>query len=277
VLLFAYSVRDPAGKGIAKALTSILGLELRSGGAGELVEYVKERDFALAGFDAEPTNLDSIGAYFPSIDFVIVLSRHSSAAGVPSLTVHHTGNFGSEAPYGGRPFELGIANPPVAKAMLKSLAALAPEGFEVSYEATHHGPTSLSAPLTFVEIGSTEEEWTRRDLHEIVARAALQALEIRRGDLKTSCRPCIGVGGGHYPKKHTALSLETDLCYGHIISKRVVSLLSPEEFERALEMCASRCKPRPVALVVEKKSVRSSYRKLASSWAARVGLEYLEV
>lgn len=277
MLLFAYSVRDPAGKGIAEALASMTGVEVRSEGAEGLVEFAKGPDFAIAGFDAEPTHLDSVGDWFSPIDFVVVLSKHSSSAGIPSLTVHHTGNFGGEAPYGGRPFELGIANPPVARAVLRALAELAPEEFEVSYEATHHGPTSLSVPLTFVEIGSSEREWIRRDLHEIVARAALQALRIYRGELGVSCKPCVGIGGGHYPRKHTMLSLEADLCYGHIISKKVVDSLGPEELERALDMCAARCEPRPAALVVEKKSVRSGYRRLAYEWAERLGLEYLEV
>ena len=31
--------------------------------------------------------------------------------------------------------------------------------YEITIEATHHGPTSLKKPLLFIEIGSTEKQW----------------------------------------------------------------------------------------------------------------------
>ncbi len=92
-------------------------------------------------------------------DVLIFLSRHYSANPVPVLTVHVTGNFGT-AEVGGTPRTLAPAAPAMMQATLRALRKHCPEGYRVSYEVTHHGPTGLSHPSFFVEIGSTEKEWT---------------------------------------------------------------------------------------------------------------------
>ncbi len=92
-------------------------------------------------------------------DLIIFLSRHASVNPVPVLTVHVTGNFGV-AELGGTARTLAPAAPGMMQATLRALARHCPEGYRVSYEVTHHGPTGLSLPSFFVEIGSTEKEWT---------------------------------------------------------------------------------------------------------------------
>ena len=51
----------------------------------------------------------------------VFLSRHRSASGIASLTCHSTGNFSQDTLYGGKPNELGMANPTMLKAYFNEL------------------------------------------------------------------------------------------------------------------------------------------------------------
>ena len=93
----------------------------------------------------------------PDADLIIVVSRHSSVNPVPVLTVHPAGNFGI-AGLGGNDRELGLTSPAWMKAVLQNHAEFAPEGYRVSYEITHHGPTDFQVPFVFVEVMNTEKE-----------------------------------------------------------------------------------------------------------------------
>ena len=93
-----------------------------------------------------------------SPSLAIVASRHSSKSGTPTLTCHSTGNFGP-AEAGGNPKQLGIAPALYLREALLGLKENPPEGYEVSLEVTHHGPSSLPFPIMFVEVGSTERGW----------------------------------------------------------------------------------------------------------------------
>ena len=109
-------------------------------------------------------------------DLLIFLSRHYSANPVPVLTVHVTGNFGA-ADVGGTPRTLAPAAPAMMQATLRELRKHCPEGYRVSYEVTHHGPTGLSHPSFFVEIGSTEKEWTDPSPPGLLLRACCLRLQ----------------------------------------------------------------------------------------------------
>ncbi len=136
-----------------------------------LLNKVKETDKAFGnypvyegdGFDmiiieSPHIHAEWIAEAYPS-DLYIFPSVHTSESGKRSLTVHPTGNFG-DALLGGRGRTLSVAP---ALHMRSALLTLMEEkerrglDYAVSYEVTHHGPT-ISAPLLFVEVGSTEEE-----------------------------------------------------------------------------------------------------------------------
>jgi D-aminoacyl-tRNA deacylase len=143
-------------------------------------------------------------------DLIIFLSRHSSVNPVPVLTVHVTGNFGA-AELGGEARTLTPAAPAMMQAVLRSLARHCPEGYAVSYEVTHHGPTDLAIPSFFVEIGSTEKEWEDPVAGVAVAKAVLTAVPIR-------AVPLIGIGGTHYAPRQTEIALTARGSFGHIAS-----------------------------------------------------------
>jgi len=146
-------------------------------------------------------------------DLVIFLSRHSSVNPVPVLTVHTTGNYGV-AELGGSPKTLAPAAPVMMHAILRGLARHCPEGYRVSYEVTHHGPTTLSLPSFFVEIGSTEKEWNDPVAARAVAKAVLNAVPL------PDAVPLVGFGGTHYAVRETDIALSGRGAFGHIASSQ---------------------------------------------------------
>ncbi len=158
-------------------------------------------------------------------DLIIFLSRHYSVNPVPVLTVHVTGNFGT-ADVGGDPRTLAPAAPHMMQATLRALSKHCPEGYRVSYEVTHHGPTGLSLPSFFVEIGSSEKEWTDPIAGRAVAESVLSACPVNPV-------PLIGFGGTHYATRETEIALTSRGAFGHIAHTREVPGLD-EEMVRAM-------------------------------------------
>ena len=103
---------------------------------------------------------------------IAFLSRHKSASGRPSLTVHPVGNWGA-ADYGGTPGAVSGTAPEWMTGLLLAISRTAPAGYQVCFEATHHGPL-LETPAFFVEIGSDESRWELREPAEVLARALLE-------------------------------------------------------------------------------------------------------
>ncbi len=263
-ILLAYSLRDLAGTGVAEILRDLLGMER----VGE--NTYEAGGVVLAGFPQDVLEFEVVEQAF-SPGETIVLSRHRSEARVKSLTVHHTGNPLAQALAGGRPRELGVANPPRAKQLLQLLAEKAEEAgiageFEVTLEVTHHGPTSIEAPMVFIEIGSSEEEWRDPRARRVVAETVAEALSRRLPD----CRPAAGFGGGHYARKHTGVMLETDICYGHIYAKYVFKAGVDDHM---LGQAFTRSRPRAMLAVVEKKGVNSRDRARIARVAEALGAE----
>lgn len=164
---------------------------------------------------------DTITAHYLTREFdveaVIFVSRHECLSGRPMLTVHVPGNLGWEATHGGRPRELAWAHPQRVKAALLALRSAVDRlglDYPTTMEATHHGPTELSVPAMFVEIGSTPERWVDEEAAEAVAEAAwAAATSPARG------RSAVGYGGSHYAPKQTKASVELDVAVGHVVPK----------------------------------------------------------
>jgi D-aminoacyl-tRNA deacylase len=160
-------------------------------------------------------------------DLVIYLSKHRSESGRPSLTVHPIGNPGA-ADFGGQPETLV---PSAARWMTAALRALRrlgrPLPYEVTFEATHHGPF-LTSPTFYVEQGSTAREWEDRDASRAIGRALL---ELRPLDAPIA----IGLGGGHYMPRHTDLALRRRIAFGHLLPTHALEKASPAALEQAVE------------------------------------------
>ena len=161
------------------------------------------------------------------VDLMIFLSRHSSVNPVPVLTVHVTGNYRT-AELGGESRTLAPAAPAMMQATLRALARHCPEGYRVSYEVTHHGPTDLVHPSFFVEIGSTEKEWNDPLAGRAVAEAVLSAVP-------QDPVPLIGFGGTHYAVRQTEIALTSRGAFGHIAHTREVAELDEEMVRSMME------------------------------------------
>ena len=170
----------------------------------------------------EMDNLDDI---HPDTKCFIFLSQHRSTSKIPTLTCHFTGNF-NENMYGGRPKELGICYPWLQKQYLIEINKRRNEvpEYDIIIEATHHGPTSLKKPSIFIEIGSTQKEWSDPIVSSIVTETLLKVISTKPGK---SEKAGIAFGGTHYPIKFNRMILESEFGLGAVASK--YDLINVEE------------------------------------------------
>ena len=159
------------------------------------------------------------------IDNIVFLSRHKAASGRPSLTVHPIGNWGS-ADYGGKEAEVSGATPGWMTGLLLKIRENRIDGYDVCFEATHHGPF-LQTPTMFLEIGSSESEWEKKE----PARALIKSLlELQYADgIKV-----IGIGGGHYTPRFTEAAFSHEVCFGHMVANYGVSVLTSSLIKKAI-------------------------------------------
>jgi len=133
-------------------------------------------------------------------DGFIFLSKHAAESGVLALTCHSTGNF-SEAKFGGNDRQMAIPHPYIQKKYLQTLWKNKSKfsDFQITIEATHHGPTALKKPTIFIEIGTTEKQWTDVTLCNSVAALVHDVMT----EKIQSSPVAICFGGTHYPDKFT--------------------------------------------------------------------------
>jgi D-aminoacyl-tRNA deacylase len=260
-----YSTADPAGSGSASRLLGMSSWYEKSCPRARHCYVSAELGAYLAGFDEDAIHMDFLDDALDA-DSYLVLSRHSSKSGRPSLTVHTTGNHGA-AELGGRPRELAWSNPRLEGALLRNYAAAARPiltRYWIGLEATHHGPTSLRRPITFVEIGSTEVEWSDPAAQEAMATAVLRTLS----SPLPGCRPAAGFGGTHYPERHTRLVLDGDICYGHLLARYALESPDPYVISQAMDRNYGGIS----GVVVERKSIGSAARGAIVAAAEARGL-----
>lgn len=160
------------------------------------------------------------------INNIIFLSRHKAASGKPSLTVHPIGNWG-KAEYGGEEGKITPTSPKIMTSLLREIKKNQLEGFDVCFEATHHGPL-LNTPTIFLEIGSTENEWE----DELPAQSLIKSLlEVKYIDGNN----VIGVGGGHYTPRFTEAALTHKVNFGHMIANYGVPFVNTKVLRNAIK------------------------------------------
>lgn len=173
----------------------------------------------------EPGDIESDGSS------IIFASKHVSSANRPAMTVHATGNLTGNAEFGGKPREVAFADPMMIRRALRALkdsATSAGLKIEITMEATHHGPTAFNAPVCFVEIGSTLNEWTDPILGRIAAVAIMEAATTE----DHSGVAAVGFGGTHYSAKFTRICLEGDYPIGHVIPRHAIEFGVTEQVIR---------------------------------------------
>ncbi|XP_057961422.1 D-aminoacyl-tRNA deacylase [Malania oleifera] len=177
------------------------------------------------------------------VENLIFLSKHTAVSNRPALTVHPIGvphlREGDVPPQGGKP---GWAAPPDPRMgpwlrLLKKVAEshnLIPE-FEVTLEATHHGPVT-NKPTMFLEIGSTEEYWRRQDAAQVVALLLWEGLGLGGGAPvgnwtreNDKNKVLLGIGGGHYVPRHMDIARKDGVWVGHLLSGYSLPMDDPSQ------------------------------------------------
>jgi D-aminoacyl-tRNA deacylase len=200
----------------------------------------------------ESVNAQHLPETYTNLNLIVFLSRHSSASGTPTLSVHTPGNF-STAELGGLAKKVSVSPATAMQNVLKALMYFK-EGmnlpYEVSYECTHHGP-SLNVPTMFVELGSSEKQWHDPKAAEAVAHAAMSAIGKFGASEKTAV---IGIGGTHYNQRFTRMALEDKAVFGHMVPKYAVPNVNAE----MLRQCVERTLEKVDRAVLDWKGIKSA-------------------
>ena len=220
-LLVAYQ-DDPAGNNMA----TFISQNMKKDG-----EIYRGTDFDLLIIPTPAISADWLEEKY-SYDGFVFLSKHAAESGVLALTCHSTGNF-SDAQFGGKNRQVAIPHPQLQKSYLQKLWEHKNDfsDFQITIEATHHGPTALDKPTIFIEIGTTEKQWTDTTLCNSVAKLVVETL---KGEPK-SAPVAICFGGTHYSEKFTKELIEGNHALGTVIPKHSLDFLDQKLFSHILE------------------------------------------
>ncbi len=166
-------------------------------------------------------------------DLFIFATTHKSEKGTPSLSVHTQGNWG-KAELGGMDRELCVAPCFFLKESLIMLEKFNNTKFEVMQECTHHGPF-IRKPSMFIEIGSSEKEWSDKDAGIVNAKVIKHLVDNADEISKKAWRSAFGVGGLHHTPNFKRIILETDIAIGHVCPKYNLENLDEKMLRQAIE------------------------------------------
>lgn len=221
------SLEDPAGLNIKKQLLENFDFAKSSSSFGnDVFANSKTSIYTVNEETIYHENLDKeIDA-----DVFVFATKHRSAAGVPSLTVHAPGNWG-KAEMGGKESKLDVAAATMIKKGLKLLTTAVTEEklkYDVIQEATHHGPF-LEKPCMFIEVGSNENEYNDEKAGKVIATTIMKILE-SNDDVTTA----VAIGGMHHTPNFKDIQLSTNIAIGHVCPKYRLSELNAEQLQQAI-------------------------------------------
>ena len=224
------SQQDLAGVNVYNDLSKNFGFKEESFFEGKPTH--KKGNILLISTEKGQVLADHLDKHFDA-EYYVFASRHKSVSKEKTLTVHVPGNLTEEASVGGRPRELALCNADAMKIALIELKKARDKiglDYKVSLEVTHHGPSELKRPVTFVEVGGSQAEWCDEKAVRVVSRASLKAAEnvevFEKG---------IGIGGGHYAPRHTMIVLDSDIAIGHIIPSYAIDSIDDIIFKEAIK------------------------------------------
>jgi len=219
---------DAAGLNIRDKLLGQLKWEPESRFDGRIVYKADGKDGLLYTLSTELVSREHLDREIKA-DFFIFISRHASKYPVPALTAHAIGNWGA-AEHGGSSHKLVPTSAVLLKRAVKLLSSEAVAiGFDSFQEATHHGPL-LGTPAIFVEIGSTEKEWTDSQAGEAAARCVVKLLD----DAKFSGRVAVGIGGLHNMPSFKRWIVDSDVAISHTCPKYCLKDLDEQMMKQAI-------------------------------------------
>jgi D-aminoacyl-tRNA deacylase len=274
MILLVASRKDIAGLNISKQILNRYPFRI----TGETFQEnpifsanINGRKITLITLNEESINAQYLPDRFTNLSLIVFISRHSSASGTPTLSVHTPGNFGA-AELGGLPKQVSVSPATAMRNALKALL-LFKEGmkleYEVSYECTHHGP-SLDVPAMFVELGSSAEQWRDSEAAEAVAHAAMSAI----GKFGVSEGAAVlGIGGTHYNQRFTRMALDGEAFFGHMIPKYAVPSVDAE----MLRQCVEKTLEKVDCAVLDWKGIKGADKPRLLEALTEIGLPYKKI
>ena len=220
-LLVAYK-NDPAGNNMAKFLSQ--DLEKMNG-------VFRGEKFDVLITTSPVISADWLEEKF-DYDGYVFLSKHAAESGTLALTCHSTGNF-DVAKFGGNSKQIAIPFPSFQKTYLQNLWKERKNfpDFQITIEATHHGPTNLSKPCIFVEIGTTPEQWNNTDLCNSIADIVKRTFN----ESLTQFSFAVCFGGTHYSEKFTNEIINGKFALGTVVPKHAMEFLDESLFSHIIE------------------------------------------
>ncbi len=261
------SKADVAGMNIRDHLLSMLDFEKRR--FDDITIHYGEK-FHLAEIKERLIYADHVDLRlkkYAEFDRIIFASRHSSKDARKIFSVHVSGNIGT-ADYGGKVYSLAKPDPFTMKnyvLTLKEKLHRKPE-FQFTMEVTHHGPSEISIPSAFYEIGSTEEEWKDEEAAEIVAESIIESIESDRWDWDVA----VGVGGTHYAPRQTEIILSTTFTFAHNFAKYTFDYLSEDFICEALDISGTN------TIIIDEKSTTSKVKSMLNRISENRGTKILK-
>ena len=157
-------------------------------------------------------------------DFIIFASKHASEKSQKALTVHAPGNF-REARFGGEKGKIcktsAMFHKQILERMIKNAEKYHLRDYDITMEATHHGPL-IDRPCLFVEIGSTENEWRDTKASFVIAKAISETIEEFKPNPYNEV--AIAIGGPHYCPNFNKIQANSNIAISHVISQYVFPL-----------------------------------------------------
>lgn len=190
-------------------------------------------------------------------DLIIVASSHKSEANVPMLNCHSTGNWTSDNSRGGKEKTLSIAPALYVRFGLLEFQKLKQERkelakYEVGMEVTHHSPT-IPFSVIFVEVGSSEKEWSDMKACEAAADVVYKIAT----QVPKKVPVAIGFGGSHYAASFNRKLFAEEIAFGHVCPKFHSDGLDEGMILQAIK----RTEPRPDFAAIEWKGLTSEQKK----------------
>ena len=166
-------------------------------------------------------DLEKINKY----DFIIFASKHKSEKKEKALCVHAPGNW-RDSNLGGEKTKVCQTSALFQKQIFEKLNANAKEHsldekYKVTLECTHHGPL-INKPCIFIEIGSTETEWTDRKAGFVLAKTINQIIKEFKENPYNEV--AIGIGGPHYCPNFNKVQLNSNVAVSHVIPQYALPL-----------------------------------------------------
>ena len=181
-------------------------------------------------------------------DYLVYASTHKSTESRKTLCVHVTGNW-NKAEYGGKAKKLSMASSHLLKTFFLELNKQSQEAnlqeYEITLEATHHGPY-INKPHLFIEIGSSEKEWQDMNAVKVIAKTINEAskkFELHKKETKQEQKKgkkqkwqtALAFGGGHYCQSFNKHMLEDKYAFAHICPKYALASLTQDMIKQAIE------------------------------------------